>query len=154
MFLHEMEPSLSHHHVHVAIVLGSDGKLGDSSMMCTSPVLLDETRRDGKAATPLRPMAKRPAKDKLRVIFISRDQVARKGGKLQERMCLVSTRWESIHSLPVLSALLIHVLSRRGGNSSRPSPRKDSSPMFRTYRKKSCEAEGPNTVRLIRGRVG
>jgi hypothetical protein len=69
IFLHAMEPSLSHHHLHVAIVSGAVGKLGDSPMICTSPVVLETTRMDGSAATPCRPTAARPTKDKKRAIL-------------------------------------------------------------------------------------
>lgn len=71
MFLHEIEPSLSHHQVHVEIVFGSDGKLGDSSMTCISPVELVNTGVDGNAAAPRRPTAARPTKDKNRAILIA-----------------------------------------------------------------------------------
>ena len=70
MFLHEIEPSLSHHQVHVAIVFGSDGRLGDSSMTCISPVELENTGVDGNAAAPRRPTATRPTKDKNRAMLI------------------------------------------------------------------------------------
>ena len=61
---------MSHHHVHVAIVLGSDGKLGDSSIMCTSPVELENTGVDGNAAAPRKPTTARLTKDKNRAIIL------------------------------------------------------------------------------------